>query len=72
MASLGFFQTLQFATDIHDYAGKLRANRIERPRDAVLGGDDLVAQGRRVERSPRRDRPEGASADQFAVTLGLR
>ena len=52
MASLGFFQTLQFATDINEHLGKLRANRIERPHDALLGCDDLVAQRRRVERSP--------------------
>ena len=72
MASLGFFQPLQFATDIDEHLGKLGAHRIERAHDALLGGDDLVAQGRRVERAPRRDLPEGAGADQFAVTLGLR
>jgi hypothetical protein len=44
MASLGFFQPLQFATDIDEHLGKLGAHRIERAHDALLGGDHLVSQ----------------------------
>jgi hypothetical protein len=51
-----------------EHLGKLGAHRIERAHDPLLGGDDLIAQGRRLERGAL---PEGAGADQFAVTLGL-
>ena len=64
MASLGFFQPFQLATDIDEHLGKLGAHRIERAHDALLGGDDLVAQGRRVER--------GALAGHWSYELNRR
>ena len=68
---LGFFQPLQFATDI-DERGKLRATassaRMTRSLAAMTSSrKDAASSG-----APRHARPEGAGADQFAVTLGLR
>jgi hypothetical protein len=72
MASLGFFQPLQFATDIDEHLGKLGAHRIERAHDALLAAMTSSRKDAASSGAPRRDRPEGAGADQFAVTLGLR
>jgi hypothetical protein len=44
MASLGFFEPLQLATDIDEHGGKLGVYRVERAHDALLGGDHLVSQ----------------------------
>ena len=70
MASLGFFQPLQLATDIDEHLGKLGAHRSARMTRSLAAitspRKDAASSG-----APRRDLPEGAGADQFAVTLGL-
>ena len=71
MASLGFFQPLQLATDIDEHLGKLgptaSSARMTRSFAAITSSrKDAASSG-----APRRDLPEGAGADQFAVTLGL-
>jgi hypothetical protein len=44
MALLSVFEPFQLAADIDEHAGKLRSNGFNRSHDALLGGDDLIAQ----------------------------
>ena len=71
MASLGFFQPLQLATDMTstwESSGPTASSaRMTRSFAAMTSSrKDAASSG-----APRRDLPEGAGADQFAVTLGL-
>ena len=68
MASLGFFQPLQLATDIDEHLGKLGAHRSARMTRSLAA---ITSPRKDAASSGRRDLPEGAGADQFAVTLGL-
>ena len=72
MAFLGFFQPFQLATDIDEHwesSGPTASSaRMTRSLAAMTSSrKDAASSG-----APRRDRPECAGADQFAVTLGLR
>lgn len=41
---LGLFETFELAADIHEDAADLRADLVKPAHDALLGGDDLVAE----------------------------
>ena len=41
---LGFFEPFQLAADIDEDAADFGADLVKRPHDALLGGDDLVAE----------------------------
>src|SRR5262245_6533282 len=56
---LSLFQSFQLAANIDEHAGQLRANGFDCPRDALLGGNDLIAQVGGVRRSSPPRSPAG-------------
>jgi hypothetical protein len=69
---LSLFQALELAADIDQHAGDFRTDGVKRPMTLSLAAMTSSRSAAAFDGEPRRDRSEGASADQFAVTRGLR
>jgi hypothetical protein len=69
---LGVLEAFQLATDIDQHAGDFQTHGHEHPHDPLLRGDDSSRSAAAFDGAARRERSEGASADQVEITRGLR